>query len=148
MCESNQNEIIAPGGWCAPKDTMWSGWNWLTRDAAIEDLTEAIRLTVEYVGTDTLKAEEGWSWFDALMKYAPEKAAAFLPKPFPTTPGSVVRARLVEYKLVYLCMLNSDGDWVDEDGDCYLPEDIEVLEVLFDAGSLPAKDLGEAATDD
>lgn len=43
-------------------------------DAAVEELTEAIRLTVEYVGFDVLPAETGWSWFDALMKYAPEKA--------------------------------------------------------------------------
>jgi len=42
---------------------------------AIEDLTEAIRLTVEYIGIDTLPAIEGWSWYDALLKYAPEKAA-------------------------------------------------------------------------
>jgi hypothetical protein len=46
------------------------------RDAAIEELTEAIRLTVEYVGTETLPPVEGWSWYDALVKYAPDKAAA------------------------------------------------------------------------
>lgn len=40
-------------------------------DDAIEELTEAIRLTQEYI---QLPAEEGWSWYDALKKYAPEKA--------------------------------------------------------------------------
>lgn len=40
----------------------------------IEDLTEAIRLTVEYAGGEILPAIEGWSWYDAMVKYAPEKA--------------------------------------------------------------------------
>ena len=40
----------------------------------IEDLTEAIRLTVEYTGGEILPAIEGWSWYDAMVKYAPEKA--------------------------------------------------------------------------
>lgn len=35
-------------------------------------LVEAIRLTVEYVGLDTLPAVVGWSWYDALMEVAPE----------------------------------------------------------------------------
>lgn len=43
----------------------------------IRRLTEAIRLTVEYVGTDTLHALEGWSWYEALQRYAPEDAARF-----------------------------------------------------------------------
>jgi hypothetical protein len=43
----------------------------------IEQLTEAIRLTVEYVGTETLPPLSGWSWYDALMQYAPEKAQVF-----------------------------------------------------------------------
>lgn len=46
-------------------------------DAVVEELTEAIRHTVEYVGVDTLPPEEGWSWYDALVKYAPEKAEPF-----------------------------------------------------------------------
>lgn len=46
-------------------------------DRAVEELTEAIRHTVEYVGLDMLPAVEGWSWYDALKRYAPEKAAAF-----------------------------------------------------------------------
>ena len=48
---------------------------------AIEELTEALRLTVEYTGNDTLPAIEGWSWFDALKKYAPEKAQYFVDHP-------------------------------------------------------------------
>lgn len=47
------------------------------RDTAIEELTEAIRFTVEYVGLQTLYPAPGWAWFDALVKYAPEKAQAF-----------------------------------------------------------------------
>ena len=43
----------------------------------IEELTEAIRFTVEYVGLDMLPPLPGWSWYDALLKYAPDKAAAF-----------------------------------------------------------------------
>lgn len=50
-------------------------------DAAIRELTEAIRLTVEYVGNDTLPALEGWSWFDALRKYDPESAQRFADHP-------------------------------------------------------------------
>lgn len=44
---------------------------------AVEELTEAIRFTAEYLGPDKLPAIEGWSWYDALVKYAPEKAAKF-----------------------------------------------------------------------
>lgn len=32
-------------------------------------LAEALRLTQEYVGSDTLPPIEGWSWFDALTDY-------------------------------------------------------------------------------
>lgn len=49
-----------------------------TKAEAIEALTEAIRFTVEYVRLNTLPPIEGWSWYDALLKYAPEKAKAFL----------------------------------------------------------------------
>lgn len=44
---------------------------------AIEELTEALRLTAEYAGQELLPAIPGWSWYDALVKYAPEKAVAF-----------------------------------------------------------------------
>jgi hypothetical protein len=45
---------------------------------AIDELCEAIRLTVEYVGTETLYPGEGWSWFDALNKYRPDLAQHFV----------------------------------------------------------------------
>lgn len=47
------------------------------RDAAVEELTEAIRFTAEYLGVGILPPIHGWSWYDALVKYAPEKAAVF-----------------------------------------------------------------------
>lgn len=40
----------------------------------VNELTEALRLTVEYVGYDTLPAIEGYSWFVAMKRYAPEVA--------------------------------------------------------------------------
>ena len=46
------------------------------RDRAIHDLTEAIRFTVEYIGISALPPIEGWSWYDAMVVYAPEKAKA------------------------------------------------------------------------
>lgn len=48
---------------------------------AIHDLTEAIRVTVEYTGNEMLPPVEGWDWFDALVKYAPEVAQRFVAKP-------------------------------------------------------------------
>ena len=39
---------------------------------AIRDLIEAIRYTQEYA---MLPAIEGWSWYDALVKHAPDVAA-------------------------------------------------------------------------
>lgn len=44
---------------------------------SIAELTEAIRLTVEYVGLETLPPIEGWSWYDALVKYSPNVAERF-----------------------------------------------------------------------
>lgn len=52
-------------------------------DHAIYELCEAIRLTVEYTGTDMLPAIAGWSWFDALKKYAPDTAEYFVLNPIP-----------------------------------------------------------------
>jgi hypothetical protein len=46
-------------------------------------LAEAIRLTVEYLGTDMLPAREGWSWYDALRSYAPVMAQRFVDQPVP-----------------------------------------------------------------
>ena len=37
----------------------------------IDELCEAIRLTVEYLGLDILPAQPGWSWYDALAKHNP-----------------------------------------------------------------------------
>lgn len=48
---------------------------------AVDDLAEAIRLTVEYVGTDTLPALPGWAWFDALSRYRPDLADAVTSAP-------------------------------------------------------------------
>lgn len=42
------------------------------RDEAVAELCNAIRLTVEYVGTETLHPNKGWSWYDALNKYRPD----------------------------------------------------------------------------
>lgn len=47
-------------------------------ERAIDELCEAIRLTVEYVGTECLHPGEGWSWFDALAKYRPNIAQEFV----------------------------------------------------------------------
>lgn len=46
-------------------------------DLAIEELTEALRFTAEYLGPDILPAIDGWSWYDALVKHAPQKAEKF-----------------------------------------------------------------------
>ena len=46
--------------------------------AARNDLTEALRLTVDYVGLSTLPAIPGWTWFDALTKHAPGIADQFV----------------------------------------------------------------------
>ena len=43
--------------------------------AANYDLLEALRLTVEYVGTEMLPAKPGWTWFDVLSKYSPQRAS-------------------------------------------------------------------------
>lgn len=45
---------------------------------AVTELCEAIRLTVEYVGTDILPPLRGWSWFDALSKHDPATAQRFV----------------------------------------------------------------------
>lgn len=43
------------------------------RDRAIAELAQAIRLTREYVGADLLPAAPGWSWYDALRRWAPHE---------------------------------------------------------------------------
>lgn len=59
---------------------------------AAEELAQAIRLTVEYVGNDVLPAKKGWSWFDALSKYKYEMANRFVERPlhFPRPSVNVV----------------------------------------------------------
>lgn len=39
---------------------------------AVAELAQAIRLTREYVGEEMLPAVEGWSWYDALRRWAPD----------------------------------------------------------------------------
>lgn len=48
---------------------------------AIRELVTAICHTVDYVGNDTLPAKPGWSWYDALVKYAPEQAQRYVDQP-------------------------------------------------------------------
>lgn len=36
------------------------------------ELLKALVHTVEYVGPKMLPAVEGWSWYDALVKFAPD----------------------------------------------------------------------------
>lgn len=40
-------------------------------ERGLAELAQAIRLTREYVGEDALPATEGWSWYDALLQWAP-----------------------------------------------------------------------------
>lgn len=46
-------------------------------EQAVHDVADALRLTVEYVGTGTLPPIEGWSWYDALRKHAPHMLTGF-----------------------------------------------------------------------
>lgn len=45
-----------------------------SKEEAILELCNAIRFTVEYVGTRMLPPIAGWSWYDALRKYNPAMA--------------------------------------------------------------------------
>ena len=54
--------------------------NDITDAEVIAELIEAIRFTVEYVGTAMLPPIEGWSWYDALSKYSPATAEALKAK--------------------------------------------------------------------
>jgi hypothetical protein len=60
------NNPVAEGG---------DGW----KDAAIAELSEALRLTAEYYQAP---AEKGWSWFDALWKWSPGSLRAFPTPPW------------------------------------------------------------------
>lgn len=60
------------------------------RPPAVRELADAIRLTREYIGEDLLPPVEGWSWYDALRRWAPE----YLPQetmaePEPDSPEEV-----------------------------------------------------------
>jgi hypothetical protein len=44
--------------------------------AAVAELAQAIRLTREYVGEELLPPVEGWSWYDALRRWAPHELSA------------------------------------------------------------------------
>lgn len=37
----------------------------------VQELTTAIQHTVEYAGFEVHQPHEGWSWYDAMRKYAP-----------------------------------------------------------------------------
>lgn len=58
----------------------------------VRELTEAIRHTVEYLGNEALPAKEGWSWYDAMVKYDPITAQLFVDHPiyFPKPPELLV----------------------------------------------------------
>lgn len=64
----------------APRITEYAAAQETERFAAqreANDLAEALRLTVEYVGTATLPPVMGWSWYDALLVHRPDIAARF-----------------------------------------------------------------------
>jgi len=64
---------------------------------AIRELTEAIRLTVEYVGTGMLPAIPGWSWYDAMVKYAPNDAEVLRAmEPLPEASAALSEVNTVE----------------------------------------------------
>ena len=85
-------------------------------DDATRELTEAIRLTVEYVGNDMLPAIEGWDWYDALVKYAPEVAQAFVDKPihFPKSAERDAALAAIERVRETLMLHNPNGRLVKE----------------------------------
>ena len=54
---------------------------------------EALRLTVEYVGLDTLRPSPGWSWYDVLSQrpeYADWLDSMVNPKPVEIDPNDLV----------------------------------------------------------
>lgn len=72
-------EYVAQGGSVLSYSAFSAGYE--AQEGAVSDLVDAIRLTVEYLGNDTLPAIEGWSWFDALNEYAPDVAQQFVDHP-------------------------------------------------------------------
>lgn len=63
------------------------------RDITLTQALEALRLTVEYVGLQTLRPFPGWSWYDVLSKrreYAEWLESMVNPKPVVIDPADCV----------------------------------------------------------
>lgn len=52
----------------------------IEHEKIVEELTEALLKTAEFVGQEFLPAKQGYDWFDALEKHAPDKVAIFTEK--------------------------------------------------------------------
>jgi len=65
---------------------------------ARDELTTAILHTVEYIGTEMLPPIEGWSWYDAMVKHAPDllQALAIPAKPAGVSRESIEQVRWAE----------------------------------------------------
>lgn len=66
---------------------------------AVSELCDALRLTAEYFGPQNLPASPGWSWFDALSKYAPDVAQAFAQERLNRNPAAVAAIQRAERAL-------------------------------------------------
>ncbi|MEU8023693.1 hypothetical protein AB0B88_15910 [Micromonospora haikouensis] len=82
----------------------------------VDELVDAIRLTVEYLGTDTLPPVPGWSWYDALRKYAPHVAERFADEhrmfgkpPRPAARATPALVRLTHAAEAYLTRTEDDA---------------------------------------
>lgn len=84
-------------------------------------LVQALRLTVEYVGLNTLKPRHGWTWFDALSEIAPDVAQAFVkqyehnagpeePSDDPTAGATEVQLRHGMTRLLHALKERGDSD--------------------------------------
>jgi hypothetical protein len=72
-------------------------------EAAVAELARALRLTREYVGADLLPAVEGWSWYDALRRWAPHELPADpTPGPAPTQAADSTAARTARIRSLTL----------------------------------------------
>lgn len=63
---------------------------------AIGELVTAICHTVDYVGNNVLPAKPGWSWYDALVRYAPEQAQRYVDRPVLLRRSTVHLKRAIE----------------------------------------------------
>lgn len=69
---------VIDDGWHEATDEERSKDQQLSKaKSAVDDLADALRLTVEYIGNDMLPAKAGWSWFDALLRHRPKMAEEF-----------------------------------------------------------------------